>query len=140
MKFWDSSALVAWLLEEPETSSVRRLLVNDADTVLWWGTPVECSSALQRRRREGRLDPAMFEDASRRLVDVESDTQEVTPSPHVRERAKRLLSVHSLTAADALQLAAALTWCEDRPTGHEVISLDRALREAARQEGFTTLP
>jgi len=48
--------------------------------------------------------------------------------------------VHSLRAADALQLAAALIWTEETTAGAEFVCLDQNLREAALKEGFTVLP
>jgi predicted nucleic acid-binding protein len=61
---------------------------------------------------------------------------EVQPDEAIRKRAIRLLSVHSLTAGDALQLAAALQWSDDRGGGGEFISLDERLRDAASREGL----
>jgi predicted nucleic acid-binding protein len=61
------------------------------------------------------------------------------PTEEVRERAERLLRIHRLRAADALQLAAALVWCEDRPRGRALIGDDGNLSEAARGEGFTII-
>ena len=55
-------------------------------------------------------------------------------------RAARLLAVHPLRAADALQLAAALLWCEEQPHAEGFVSLDVKLREAAFKEGFTVRP
>jgi hypothetical protein len=48
--------------------------------------------------------------------------------------------VHDLRAADALQLAAAITASEDRPETLPLVSLDRRLAEAAEREGFTIVP
>jgi predicted nucleic acid-binding protein len=48
----------------------------------------------------------------------------------------RFLRVHSLRAADALQLAAAFIAAERRPPSLEVITLDERLADAARKEGF----
>jgi hypothetical protein len=45
-----------------------------------------------------------------------------------------------LRAADALQLAAALVWSDESPTGEGFVSLDDRLREAARRQGFEVLP
>jgi predicted nucleic acid-binding protein len=45
--------------------------------------------------------------------------------------------VHPLSAADALQLAAALEWCEGKPQGNVFLTFDRRLREAAGLAGFT---
>jgi predicted nucleic acid-binding protein len=65
---------------------------------------------------------------------------EIQPGEVLRERALRLLASHNLRAADALQLAAALVWAEERPAGRRFICLDAHLREAARLDGFTVLP
>jgi prevent-host-death family protein len=56
------------------------------------------------------------------------------------EAALRALRVHSLSAGDAFQLAAALEWAEGRAGGRVLVTLDRELGEAARLEGFTILP
>jgi predicted nucleic acid-binding protein len=58
----------------------------------------------------------------------------------VRERAVRLLISHPLRAADAQQLAAALIWCEEKPSGQDFVCLDQRLRESAEREGFGILP
>ena len=58
----------------------------------------------------------------------------------VKARAKRLLGVHTLRAADALQLGAALTAASDDPLGWDLVCLDERLAEAARREGFAVLP
>jgi hypothetical protein len=54
------------------------------------------------------------------------------------ESAKRLLRVHDLRTADALQLAAAVFVAEARPPTLEFVSLDDRLLAAARREGFPT--
>jgi predicted nucleic acid-binding protein len=65
---------------------------------------------------------------------------EVQPTEMVRLRAERLLSIHPLRAADALQLAAALIWGQETPRGLEFVCLDQNLREAALKEGFSIQP
>lgn len=62
------------------------------------------------------------------------------PTNKLRSLAGRLLAVHPLRAADALQLAAALRWCEDEPGGKAFVCLDDRLRAAARREGFSPIP
>ena len=64
----------------------------------------------------------------------------VLPGERLREVAERMLRVHPLRAADALQLAAALVWSRDRPDGRVFVSCDERLRDAAGREGFTVLP
>jgi hypothetical protein len=60
------------------------------------------------------------------VIDVES----------VKAQAQHLLRLHSLRAADALQLAAALEWSGGRPKGRILDSLDERLVIAARRVGF----
>lgn len=51
-----------------------------------------------------------------------------------RRTAWRLLRVHSLRAADALQLAAAIVAAEGHPASLEIVALDDRLTAAARRE------
>ncbi len=64
----------------------------------------------------------------------------VAPSGSLRDRASHLVAVHPLSAADALQLAAALLSSEETPRGEVLVTLDDRLRTAAQAEGFTVLP
>jgi predicted nucleic acid-binding protein len=116
------------------------MLRSDVEPSIWWGSPVECQSALHRRHREGELPPPLQEQALRRLAGLVEDVDVIAPTSRLRERAGRLLGVHPLRAADALQLAAALVWCEDAPSDETFVSLDQRLRSAARREGFTISP
>jgi len=72
-------------------------------------------------------------------VDLKRRWSEVQPIEKVRETAERLLGVHKLRAADALQLAAALVWCNQRPRGRTFIAADGDLARAAEAEGFTVI-
>lgn len=107
---------------------------------VWWGTRIECISAFTRRVRESRLDARGERAARGVLAELGRTWSEVQPTAGVRAMAERLLAVHPLRAADALQLAAALDWCDARTTGVEVVSFDGRLREAAHREGFILLP
>lgn len=101
----------------------------------WMLTGVEVISALCRRRREG-APPEVFQAAAGRLEVLERAWVEVHDARQVRQRAKRLLEVHPLRAADALQLAAALVASREQPVGVGFITLDEVLAEAAAREGF----
>ena len=106
MRFWDASAIVALCVEEDRTKSMDELLRQDQEIAVWWATPVECASALARRRREGRLSPAAEHAAHEVLDTLSAAWYEVQAGFLVRSHALRLLRVHPLRAADALQLAA----------------------------------
>jgi hypothetical protein len=138
--FWDSSAVVPALLPEARSPAVAAMLRSDVDLVLWWASPVECQSALYRRHREAPLPLAVLNEALRRLRELTEDADFIVPTNKVRARAGRLLAAHPLRAADALQLAAALVWCDEAPQGDAFVCLDERLREAARREGFVLRP
>jgi hypothetical protein len=122
------------------SETVKRLIKADEDIVVWWGTRVECLSALSRRRREGALDNNSELKAKAILSALSEEWSEVQPSELVRHRAERLLAVHPLRSADAFQLAGALIWAQETPQGLEMVCLDQNLREAGHKEGFTLLP
>jgi hypothetical protein len=136
VRFWDSSAIVPLLVAEPARESVLARLVEDPEMVVWWGTPVECASALARREREGLLSASDATRALDRLRELSLAWNEVLPSEAVRGTAQRLLRVHPLRAGDALQLAAAVIACEHEPLSFAFMSLDERLNEAAQREGF----
>jgi predicted nucleic acid-binding protein len=121
---------------EKETRECRRLLAEDADVVVWFLTPVEVISALSRRLREKSLKPTEFSKAKTQLAALEGAWSEVISVERVRERARRLLEIHPLRAADSLQLAAALLTAEENPQGFAFVTLDRRLENAAEKEGF----
>jgi hypothetical protein len=132
--------VVPILFSAPQSAAVSALLAADRECALWWATPVECQSALFRRNREGRLPAPALEQAMHRLEALIEDADVIAPTLRLRERAGRVLRAHPLRAADALQLAAALVWCDDAPTGGTFVCLDDRLRDAAHREGFTIQP
>lgn len=140
MRFWDSSALIPLLLQEPTSARLQDLLRRDPALAVWWGTPVECASALARRQRDGTVGRSGLRQAQATLDSLRARASEIAPTEEVRSRALRLLAVHSLRAGDALQLAAALIWSQERVRGVGFVCLDDRLRGAAAREGFQVLP
>jgi hypothetical protein len=116
----------------------RRLYREDPIVLAWWGTEVECVSAIVRRQRHRPLDAELVASAVARLDALRQSWHEVEPGHQVRESAKRFLRVHDLRAADSLQLAAALLAAEGQPSSLEFVSLDDRLLAAAQREGFPT--
>jgi len=138
--FWDSSALVPLLAPEARSADLTALLAEDKEMTIWWATPLECQSALHRRHRDEALPDEVLRGATERMRAVVEHADTVAPTDEVRRRAARLVSVHPLRAADALQLAAALIWCEEQPHGEAFVCLDVRLRDAATREGFDVRP
>jgi predicted nucleic acid-binding protein len=139
MKFWDASAVVPLLVREAATDPVSTLAVADPIMLVWWGTPVECVSAIARLERDAAIDAGAASEALDRLRRLADGWHEVEAGEGVREAAIRFLRVHVLRAADALQLAAAFVAAERRPPQLELVTLDDRLAAAARKEGFVVL-
>ena len=136
MRYWDASGIVPLLVRQARTREMERVLAQDPEIVTWWGTPVESLSALMRLVREDQLGAAEAYDAERRLRELRDTWDEVLPGEACRRTAERILRVHALRAADALQLAAAWVAADHDPSRLEVVCLDQRLAEALRQEGF----
>jgi predicted nucleic acid-binding protein len=136
MKFWDSSAVAALLLADSAGATCERELRADAAIIVWWGTAIEVCSAVARREREGRLSSRAVIEVLDRLDTLAARWSEVQPTDRLRAVAQRVLRVHPLRAADALQLAAALLASDEEPAGLDIVTLDSRLADAARREGF----
>jgi len=115
---------------------MEKLIEQDPDIETWWGTSIECFSALMRLVREGRLNSSGAQAAERRLRELRKGWNEVLPTEACRRAAERMLRVHPLRTADAQQLAAALIASDNEPSMLEVVCLDQRLTEALRKEGF----
>jgi predicted nucleic acid-binding protein len=139
VRFWDSSAVVPLLVAEPARERLLRTLETDNGLLVWWGTPVECVSAIARRERSGDLGIAAASAALDRLRALEQSWVEVSPSTALRRTALRLLRTHPLRATDALQLAAALVAAEQDAASLGFVCLDERLASAAQREGFDVL-
>jgi hypothetical protein len=139
VRFWDSSALVPLLVEEAVTGPLCELFLEEDGVLVWWGTEVECASEIARLEREGRLSPPEATRAFQRLEGLARDWHRIEPVESVRRIATRLLRVHPLRAADALQLAAALLGAESQPSSLGFVCLDDRLTIAAQREGFPTV-
>ena len=133
--FWDSSSLVPLCVRQRSTL-IAQALSKQYDIFVWWAAPVEVGGAFTRLLRMGQLASAERVQAQAALDDLRSNWREVLPSDELRDRAERLIDRFPLRAADALQLAAALTWCIGRPKGRVFIAGDRQLLDAARELGF----
>lgn len=112
---------------------------HDPAIVTWWATPIECVSALARLERDGALTSAGLAGSITRIRHALTSWTEVGPSDAVREQAIRLLRVHRLRAADAIQLAAAIVAAGFQPSSLDFVTLDRNQAAAADKEGFRVI-
>jgi len=136
MRFWDSSAIVPLLVSQTGSERADAWFREDRDVVLWTLTGVEITSALWRLVREGALVEGHAHVAELRAAELAAASRVVVDVDAVKAYAQRLLRVHTLRAADALQLGAALVWANGRPAGRSLCTLDDRLALAAQREGF----
>ncbi len=84
----------------------------------------------------GQLTALEHATAGVRLEKLRLGWRELQPSEALRTQAECFLMNYSLRAADALQLAAAWTWCLGKPQSYVFVSGDAQLLKAAQQVGF----
>lgn len=133
--FWDASALVPLCVRQGITPRAIAQYKSYA-VIVWWATPVEIAGALARLVRLKQLNAGDWS-AARKLANKLADSWSlIQPSNALRSKAVQLVERYDLRAADALQLAAALGWCENTPQGRVFLAADQKLREAALLSGF----
>lgn len=140
MKYWDTSALIHLLIDQPQSEAMRQAYRKDPVIVTWWATATECDSALARLERQGLLDAAATAKAFGYVDQLSHRWHEIEASASLRPLARRLMRTHPLRAADALQLTAAYVAAEHRPAELPIVCLDQRLRQAAVKEGFPLWP
>ena len=133
--FWDASALVPLCVRQGITPSVESLY-ESYRVVIWWATPVEIASALARLVRTREISSSEWAKARQVAVALADEWSVIQPSNALRDHATRLVDRYDLKAADAVQLAAALDWCDKVPRGEIFLAADQKLREAAVLSGF----
>jgi predicted nucleic acid-binding protein len=134
--FWDSSALIPLCVSQPQTATAR-LLYESYRIVTWRGTQVEIMSGLTRLDRTAAITHDRFLIGKQIAKEIMRDWISVGSIESIAGNACLLLELYPLRAADALQLAAALAWCEGRPKGNVFLTFDNRLAEAAELAGFT---
>lgn len=140
MRFWDSSAVVPLVVTQATSAQADEWLSEDGEVVLWTLTPTEVVSALRRLVREGAVAEEVAEDAEARSEELAAASHLVVDVETVKAQARRLLRLHALRAADALQLAAAIEWAGGHPAQRLLHTFDERLGRAAVREGFAVVP
>ena len=136
--FWDTSAIVR-ICVPAQASSRAKTLVRAHAPVVWWATRVEVRSALERLRADGALSAAAYIASKQRLDLLLASSREIQPTDMVRDLACTQLERFHLRASDALQLAAALVWCKQKPKERLFVCNDQRLLDAAMQAGFESV-
>ena len=136
--FWDTSALVPLACAQGVyTVAARKLARKFRRKIAWWATSVEANSSLQRLYGEDELNAAQLATAMRDWEIVERSLLVIDPTERLRGLATTFPAAYDLRALDALQLAAAVVWCNEKPRRRPFVCFDKRLAEAARKAGFT---
>ncbi len=138
--FWDSSALVQLCHDQVATPTAQKLARQYRKLVVWWGASVEIRSALARLTRNHGLSETDFKRALQKLNTMRASWSEIESDEDLRAIAEELPDKYGLRAMDAMQLAAVLVWCDEKPRKRPFICFDARLTEAAEKAGFTIYP
>ncbi|MGA8706482.1 MAG: type II toxin-antitoxin system VapC family toxin [Steroidobacteraceae bacterium] len=135
----ESSAVLAWLLDEESATEVRRSL-TDAELILASDlTLIECDRVLLRAVAVGELSEAEASDRRAHLVMAASHWHLLRIAPEIVERARQAFPGDPIRTLDAIHLASALT-ARGAVAGLSLLSLDDRVRRAGRGLGFAVLP
>jgi predicted nucleic acid-binding protein len=135
----ESSAVVGWLLGEPDGLRVLDCLVA-ADTVVASElTLVECDRVLIRAVLLKTLSEAAAADRRAELYGASALWHVFGVGHEVLDRARQPFPKEPIRTSDALHLATAILARSAVP-GIQLLSLDGRLRASARRLGFRLLP
>jgi hypothetical protein len=128
------------IFRQVASERVSHILREDGDVAVWWGTWAEYAVAVSRLKREKGFGDETEVDARARLDQLAEDWYEVEPPEVLRLPAMIVYRDHPLKAANCLQLAAALRWCEGSTENAGFVCQDNRLRRAARDKGLVVPP
>ena len=135
----ESSAVVAWLLAEPESGAVGTVLAESAHLVASDLTLCETRRALVRHEAVGRLSSDAARERRAALRSLARPWALLDIGPEVLDRAGEPFPAEPVRSPDAIHLASALLVRSHIPD-LIVLSLDHRLRSAAEGLGFPVLP
>src|SRR6516162_10043846 len=118
------------LIAEASTRRVQALAASDPDMLVWWGSAVECVSALARLERSAALDARATLLAFDRLKQLAAGWHEIEPSDIVRETGD---TVHSSTSAASCRCGAARSSLRRRRTTAGLVDGYRPRRSSCQR-------
>ena len=130
----DSSVLLRVVLAQPDRLPEWPTIQQAVTSAL---TEVECLRTLDRRLRQGLLDPEDLADRRGLVLRLLERMDRVDVSPSVLRRAADPFPT-PLGTLDAIHLATAILWREGRPEAPVLVTHDGQLATAARAVGFVT--
>ena len=137
MIYWDSSAVVASILNEKSGRNVDKFVASVPESKLYTAiiTPLEIESALQRKLREKSISAKDMDMGRIVAAEFRKAAFLIAAEHNVLDAALHLQKIYGLRPADAVQLASARVGTEN-PSKVHFLCLDGKLNEAAKREGF----
>lgn len=135
----ESSAILAWLLDEHSGPDVRALL-GEATLVLASDlTLIECDRVLHRAAALGDLTEAEAADRRAHLATAAAHWHVLRIGAEVVDRSRLPFPAEPIRTLDAIHLSSALIG-RAAVAGLALLSLDARIRSAGRRLGFQLLP
>ena len=135
----ESSAVLAWLLDEVSATDVRRLLAAADIIVASDLTLIECDRVLLRAAALGELSEAEAADRRAHLTLAASHWQVLRIGAEIVDRARLPFPGEPIRTLDAIHLAAALAG-RAAIAGLAILSLDTRVCTAAKRLGLQVVP
>ena len=135
----ESSAVLAWLLDEPSAATVRQLLGASEITVSSDLTLIECDRVLLRAVALKELTEAEAADRRAHLAAAAAHWQMLRIAPDIVDRARQPFPGEPIRTLDAIHLASLMVG-RSAVRGLGLLSLDDRVRKAAKGLGVDTVP
>jgi hypothetical protein len=135
----ESSAVLAWLLDEPTAPAVRSLLGTAEVIVASDLTLIECDRVLLRAVALKELTEAEAADRRAHLTAAAAHWQVLRIAGEVVDRARQPFPGDPIRTLDAIHLASLLV-ARSAVAGLRLLSLDERVRQAAKGLGVAVEP
>jgi predicted nucleic acid-binding protein len=135
----ESSAVLAWLLDEPTAAAVRRLLRKAEVVVASDLTLIECDRVLLRAVALKELTEAEAADRRAHLSAAAAHWQVLRIAAEIVDRARQPFPGDPIRTLEAIHLASLLV-ARSAIVGLRLLSLDERVRQAAKWLGIAVEP
>ena len=135
----ESSAVLAWLLDEPTAPAVRRLLGEAKVIVASDLTLIECDRVLLRTVALKELTEAEAADRQAHLISAAAHWQVLRIAAEIVGRARQPFPGDPIRTLGAIHLASLLV-ARSAVVGLRLLSLDERVRRAAKGLGVAVEP
>ena len=135
----ESSAVLAWLLDEASGPRIRQLLAKAEIIVASDLTIIECERVLRRAVALGDLTEGDAADRRAHLTTAAAHWHVFRIAPEIVDRARQAFPGEPIRTLDAIHLASALV-ARSAVAGLELLSLDERVRTAGGMLGFRVRP